>query len=142
MAKRLSEQLAELSVQAKSAEDAVTAAEKEAHDKVVARMEQARAAASAAVEKVNEEIKSANDTAARNWSAVKAKVAADLNGLKASVAQAKHDLGVERAEDYAEELEWEAGVAIDYAIASIQQARYAVLDAVAGRAEAEQAKRT
>ena len=142
MAKRLSEQLAELSVQAKSAEDAVTAAEKEAHDKVVARMEQARAAASAAVEKVNEEIKSTNDTAARNWSAVKAKVAADLNGLKASVAQAKHDLGVERAEDYAEELEWEAGVAIDYAIASIQQARYAVLDAVAGRAEAEQAKRT
>jgi hypothetical protein len=141
MAKRLSEQLAELSVQAKSAEDAVTAAEKEAHDKVVARMEQARAAASAAVEKVNEEIKSANDTAARNWSAVKAKVAADLNGLKANVAQAKHDLGAKRAENYAEELEWEAGVAIDYAIASIQQARYAVLDAVAGRVEAEQAKR-
>src|ERR1700721_2429420 len=142
MAKRLSEQLAELSVQAKSAEDAVTAAEKEAHDKVVARMEQARAAASAAGGKGNEEKKSANDTAARNWSAVKAKVAADLNGLKASVAQAKHDLGVERAEDYAEDLECEAGAPIDYAIASIQQARYAVLDAVAGRAEAEQAKRT
>jgi hypothetical protein len=138
---KLSEQLAKLSVQAKSAEDAVTAAEKEAHDKVVVRKEQARVAASAAVEKVNQEIKSANDTAARNWSAVKAKVAADLDGLKANIAQAKHDLGAKRAEDYAEELEWEAGVAIDYAIASIQQARYAVLDAVAGRVEAEQAKR-
>jgi hypothetical protein len=33
------------------------------------------------------------------------------------------------------------GVAIDDAIASIQQARYAVLDAVAGRVEAEQAQR-
>src|SRR6202021_2290378 len=109
MAKRLSEQLAELSVQAKSAEDAVTAAEKEAHDKVVARMEQARAAASAAGGKGNEEKKSANDTAARNWSAVKAKVAADLNGLKASVAQAKHDLGVEGAEDNAENWGGEGG---------------------------------
>jgi hypothetical protein len=97
----------------------VTAAEKEAHDKVVARKEQARVAASAAVEKVNQEIQSANDTAARNWSAVKAKVAADVNALKANVAQAKHDLGAKRAENYAEELEWEAGVAIDYAIASI-----------------------
>jgi hypothetical protein len=141
MAKRLSEQLADLSVQAKNAEDAVIAAEKEAHDKVVARKEQARVAASAAVQKVSEEIKSANDTAAQNWSAVKAKVAADLNGLKANIAQAMHDLGAERAENYAEELEWEAGVAIDYAIASVQQARYAVLDAVASRAEAEQAKR-
>ena len=45
MAKRLSEQLADLSVRAKSAEDAVTASEKEAHDKVVARKEQARVAA-------------------------------------------------------------------------------------------------
>ena len=44
---KLSEQLADLSVQAKSAEDALNAAEKEAHDKVVARKEQARVAASA-----------------------------------------------------------------------------------------------
>ena len=141
MVKRLSEQLADLSVQAKSTEDAVTSAEKEAHDKVVARKEQARVAASTAVEKVNQKINSANDTAARSWTAVKAKVAADLNDLKANVAQKKHDLGAKRAENYAEELEWEAGVAIDYAIASIQQARYAVLDAVAGRVEAERAKR-
>ena len=117
----------------------MNAAEKEVHDKVLARREQARVAASAAVEKVNQEIKSINDTAA-NWSAVKAKVAADVNTLKANVAQAKHDLGAKRAENYAEELEWEAGVAIDYAIASIQQARYAVLDAVASRVEAEKAK--
>ena len=141
MAKRLSEQLVDLSVRAKSAEDAVTAAEKEAHDKVIARKEQARVAASAAVEKVNQEIKSAGDTAARNWSAVKAKVDADVNALKANVAQAKHDLGAKRAENYAEELEWEAGVAIDYAVASVEQAKYAVLDAIAGRVEAEEAKR-
>jgi len=38
MSKRLSEQLADLSARAKSAEDALDAAEKEAHDKIVARM--------------------------------------------------------------------------------------------------------
>jgi hypothetical protein len=118
----------------------VAAAQKEAHDKVVARKEQARAAATAAVEKVNQEIKSTSDTAAKNWSAVKAKVAADMNSLKANVAQAKHDLGAKRAENYAEELEWEAGVAIDYAIASVEQARLATLDAIVGRVEAERAK--
>ena len=79
MAKRLSEQLADLSVHAKNAEDAADAAQKEAHDKIVARKEQARAAATAAVEKVNQKIKSVGDTAGRNWSAVRAKIAADMS---------------------------------------------------------------
>jgi hypothetical protein len=42
----------------------------------------------------------------------------------------EHD--VKRAENRAERLEWEAGFAIDYAIASIEQANLAVLDAVDG----------
>ena len=41
--KPLSEQLANLSVRAKHAEDAAAAAQKEAHDKVVARVAQAQA---------------------------------------------------------------------------------------------------
>jgi len=140
MAKRLSQQLADLSVRAKNAEDAVAAAEKEAHDKIEARKEQARTAAKDATEKVKQEIKSAGDTAARNWTAVRTKVAADIDALKAGVAKAKHDLDARQAESHAERLEWEAGVAIDYAIASVEQAKLAVLDAVSGRADAERAK--
>src|SRR6476620_11773870 len=86
MAKRLSEQLSDLSVRAKSAEQALDAAEKEAHDKIAARKEQAHAAATKAVEKVNQEVKSANDTATRNWAAVKAKIADDMNHLKADTS--------------------------------------------------------
>src|SRR5262249_44006229 len=89
MAKKLSEHLAELSVRAKKGEGAVAAAKKEAHEKVEARRQQARAVASAAVDKVNQNIKSGGGTATRNWSAVKAKIAADMNALKAGVAQAK-----------------------------------------------------
>ena len=140
MAKRLSQQLADLSVRAKNAEDAVAAAEKEAHDKVEARKEQARAAAAKATEKVKQEIKSAGDTAVRNWTAVRTKIAADMDALKAGVAHAKHDLNERQAESHAERIEWEAGVAIDYAIASVEQAKLAVLDAVSSRVEAEKAK--
>ena len=45
MAKRLSEQLRDLSARAKKAEDAFDAAQREAHDKLMARREEARAVA-------------------------------------------------------------------------------------------------
>jgi hypothetical protein len=130
MTKRLPDQLADLSVRAKGAEQALDAAEKEAHDKIVPRKEQAHAAATKAVEKVNQEVKSANDTANRNWSAVKAKIADDMNRLKVNVAHAKHQHDVKRAENRADRREWEAEFAIDYAIAAVEQAKLAVLDAV------------
>jgi ElaB/YqjD/DUF883 family membrane-anchored ribosome-binding protein len=106
----------------------------------VQRKEQARDAATSAIEKVNQDIKSAGDTAARNLSAVKAKIDADIDALKANVAQAKHNLDAKRAENNADRLEWEAGVAIDYAIASVEQATWATLDAVVARMEAAEAK--
>lgn len=140
MAQPLSQQLADLSVRAKNAEDAITAASKEAHEKIEARKEEARAAATKATEKVKQEIESARDTAVRNWTAVRAKIVSDIDSLKASVAQAKHDVDVRHAEANADRLEWEARVAVDYAIASIEQARLAVLDAVSSRAEAKHAR--
>jgi len=142
MVRPLSEQLADLSVRAKNTEDAWAAAQKEAHDKIATRKAQARAAATAAVEKVNQEVKSAGDSAARDWNTVKAKVAADMNALKADVAEAKHERDVKRAEERADQLEWSAGFSIDYAIASVEQAKLAVLDAVDGRLAAEEAKKT
>jgi hypothetical protein len=142
MARRLSEQLADLSVRATHAEDAFSAAQKEAHDQIEVRKQQARAAATTAVEKVNQEIKSAGDNAARDWNALKAKVAADMTTLKARAASMKRNLDVKAAENYADEMEWEAGFAIDYAIASVEQANLAVLDAIDSRAEAELAKQS
>jgi hypothetical protein len=141
MAKLLSEQLAELSVRAKNAEDAAAAAQKEAHEKIVARIEQAHAAATAATEKVNQEVKSVKDTATRNWNALQAKIASDIQNLKTGIAQRKRELEAGRAENNAERLEWEAGFAIDYAVASIEQAKLAVLDAIAGRAQAEEVRK-
>ena len=52
------------------------------------------------------------------------------------------DLSVraKRADRRADRLEWEAGFAIDYAISSVEQTKLAVLDAIDGRVEAEEAK--
>ena len=138
--KLLSEQLANLSVRAKSAEDAAAAAQKEVHDKVVARVAQAQASAEQAVQKANQNIKSASDTASAKWNGMKAKIAADMDDLKSKAAQRKHDLSVKRAANYAELLDEDASFAIDYAISSIEQAKLAVLDAIAGHLEV--AKRT
>jgi hypothetical protein len=140
MAKRLSQQLAELSARAKNAEDALAAAKNEAHERIDARKELARAAATKATEKVNQDIESVGDTAVRNWTAIRTKIAADIATLKAGAARAKHDLDARHAESHAERLEWEAGVAIDYAIASVEQAKLAALDAISSRVEAEKAK--
>jgi hypothetical protein len=142
MIKRMSQQLAELSARAKGAEEALDAAEKEAHDKIAARRQQAHAAATTAVEKLDHEVKSVNESATRNWGAVKAKIADDMNHLNTSVAQAKQEDDLRRAESRANRLEWEAGFAIDYAIASVEQARVAVLDAVDSRLAVEKTKQT
>ena len=137
MAKPLSEQLSEIAVHAKKAEDMIAAAQKETRDKVVARREQARAAAQAAVDKMHREFKSIGDSAARSWKALQTKIAADIDALKANVGDRK---AVGRAEDHAGTLEREAAFAIDYAIASIEQAKIAALDAVIGRMETRQAR--
>jgi predicted nucleic acid-binding Zn-ribbon protein len=56
MAKTLSQQLADLSVRAKNAEDAIAAASNEAHEKIERRKEEARSAAAKAAEKVKQEL--------------------------------------------------------------------------------------
>jgi len=142
MGKPLSEQLANLSVRAKNIEEAAAAAQKEAHDKVVARVAQAQATAEQAVQKISQNIQSASDTASAKWNGLKAKIAADMGDLKSKVAQRKHELDVKGAVNYSRLLDEDASFAIDYAIASIEQAKVAVLDAIAGHLEVEKAKRT
>src|SRR5262245_40263309 len=103
------------------------------------RREQARAAAAATIEKVDRNIKAAGndvksmgDAATEKWTALKTKIAGDLQSMKSGIAQKKHDFDARRAEKYADSLEWEASLAVDYAIAAVDQAELAVLDAVAG----------
>jgi len=140
MAKRLSEQLSDLSARAKNIENAVMAAQKEGQDKVVARTAEARASATAAVDKVKQAVKAANEAGSTKWGAMEAKLGADLDALKMRVSEKKHAMDAKIAEREAEHAERDASFAIDYAIASIEQGKLAVFDAISGRLDAEAAK--
>jgi hypothetical protein len=142
MVKPLSEQLADLSAHAKSAEDAAAAAKKETHDKIVERRNQVQSAATALTEKVGQKIKSAKDASDSQWVALKAKVAADNDHLKAVIKEGIHKIDVDRAENYAGVMEDRAGSAIDYAITSVELAKLSVLDAILARVDAVRAKRS
>jgi len=141
MVKPLSEQLAELSVQAKKAEDDFAAAKKETHDKMVARREQLRTTATRSVEKLQQDMKSAGAAISSDFSALQAKVSADGETLKANVKRWKKDLDAKRAENWADELEWEASMSIDYAISAVEQAKLAAVDAAVARQEAIDARK-
>ncbi|HKW47591.1 MAG TPA: hypothetical protein VJN70_09100 [Gemmatimonadaceae bacterium] len=138
--KPLSQQLADLSVCAKEAEDTFSAARQETHDKVVARREQARASAAAFADRVDKDIQEVGDTVAGQWKTLQAKVAADIDRLRTAYEKRVHDRSVDRVVNHADRLESEAGVALDFALASIEDAKRAVLDAVAARIEADEAR--
>ena len=140
MNKPLSQQLSELSVRAKNAEAAAAEAQNAAGEKAAALRDEARAAASVATDKVRQEVNTAKDQTSRDWTALQMKLKADADSLKAAVATRKHEIEADRAENTAERLDWEASLAIDYAIASVEQARYAVIDAIVGRVQAEKAR--
>ena len=142
MVKPLSEQLADLSARAKSVEDASAQAKKETHDRIVARRDQVRTAATAATEKVNQDIKSVKDTTDSHWASLRSKVATDADYLKAKMQEGAHRIEAKRAENYAEVMEERASAAIDYAIASVEQAKLSVLDAIIARVDAEATKQS
>jgi uncharacterized membrane protein YheB (UPF0754 family) len=137
MVKPLSEQLADLSARAKSAEDAATQAKTETHDRIVARMEQVQTAATAATEKVDQDIKAVKNATDHHWASLRSKVATDADFLKTKVQEGERRIEAKRAENYAEVMEERASAAIDYAIASVEQAKLSVLDAIIARVDAQ-----
>jgi hypothetical protein len=77
-------------------------------------------------------VKSIQGTVTRNWNALQAKVAADMQNLKHTVEQQKQTIELKLAGKNAELLEREADFAIDYAIASVQPA-HPTVDRLAAR---------
>src|SRR5262249_21739302 len=97
--------------------------------------------ASEAVQRLNADMKSVGDKASQFWGTAQAKISADLKYLDTKISKRVHEQDVKRAEHRAERLDGDAAFAIDYAVASIEQAKLAVLDPITARADAEQEKR-
>ena len=138
MARPISELLSDMSVHAKHAEDEIAEARRESHDSVVARREKIRASATAAIDDVDRDVRSVQNSIAGHWDAFRTKIATDIDTVKTKHAQREHERDVMRAQRVADSLEREAELAVGYAIASIEQAEFSVLDSIAARIEADE----
>ncbi len=139
MAKTLSERLAELSVRTKKVEDSVQKYETETRDELISRRDQVRASTVATLEKIHGNVKSAESNLSSRANEIKTKLSDDIAGLRAQWQTRKAEFDHKVATRNAELLEDDAAYAIDYALASIDQAEAAVLDAIVARAEANRA---
>lgn len=138
--KQLSEKLSDLSIKAKKAEESFAASKHEAQERLAVRREAVRASSQAAIKRVQDKVNSARDQADERWNAFKTKLAADSETLHDSFQQKRLERKARSTGNYAADMAVEAGAAIDYAVATIDMAELAVLDAVAAQDEADIAK--
>jgi hypothetical protein len=139
--KALSEQLADLSTQAKKVEDGFAAIAEETDAKAVERRDKTRAAATATVDKLEQDIASVEDSVAGHWRALQDRVGAEITGIQTGIAERQHARDVDHAEQQAAVAEERAARAVAFAAAAIETAGLAVLDSAVARREAQAIQR-
>ncbi len=133
-----SEALAQLSARAKQAEDRAAAARDQGKAEVERAASKARAEAAAQADKLRED---ANATAAHvsaSWNDLQGSWAKHIVNVRQNVEEKKAGLDLDMAERRADDAEDDALFAIHYAYATLEEAEYAVLDAILARKEAEE----
>jgi hypothetical protein len=141
MVKELSEQLADLSTQAKKVEDAFAAIADETDAKAAERRDATRAAAATAVNDLERDIASAEDAVAGHWRALQDRVGAEIAGIQTGIAERQHARDVDHANQQAKVAAERAARSVAFAAAAIETAGLAVLDSAVARREAEALQR-
>ena len=134
----LSDQLAKLSQRAKEAEEHAAAARDKTKADVENDRENARATAQAQADRLHESADANRARISAWWHDVQRSWSQHVAAVKEDMTdrRAEHDL--DRANKRAENAEGDAAFAIDYAVAAIDEAEYAVLDASLARMEANE----
>jgi hypothetical protein len=128
--------IAELQDLAKRIQEDAEAVRTEAREKLDARREEVRTRLTERMERLDSNLQKAAEKGGQDFLAFREKVKNDRQRLKDKLGERKEAYGAFFADATDEERQLGAAIAIDYAIATIQQARLAVLDAVSDRAEA------
>ena len=135
--KPLSQKLAELSVQAKKAEDRVTQAQTEAHERIEQQRDQVHQETEAALGKVKQRVDEVKGESRARFETLQAKVDSDFAQIRRDTDERKSKFEAWQANNYASDKESDAIAAIDYAIAATKMAELQTLDAISARARAE-----
>ena len=104
--KRLSDQLATLSVQARQVEDRVAAVQSQAQERLDAYRVQVREEAQQALDQVRRSFTEAQEQARSNLASIQAKVSSDVERLREKAAQAKQGFDARRAAFEADAAGW------------------------------------
>jgi hypothetical protein len=134
-----SDDLRKLSDRAKTAEDHAAAAKNQAGAELERSVTNVRNSAEAEAKKLQAKTQAAGQRASDSWGDVQTSWNAHLAKARRNVDQRKADFKASDAGDRADWAEWNAELTIDYAYSAIEEAEYAVLDAILARREAEEA---
>jgi formate dehydrogenase maturation protein FdhE len=133
----LSQQLSQLSAQAKKTEDRVAKAKSETKERVQHHLEEARREAEAALDKVGADVERASEGTRTHFAQLKSKVDGDMERMREDAATGKGTFEAWQANNYANDKAADAAAAIAYGIAAIKMAEVATLNAIEARARAE-----
>jgi hypothetical protein len=134
----LSDDLTKLAARAKDAEDNAVAAQGKAKADLEADVENARAVAQAEADRLHESADANRARISAWWHDVQRSWSQHVAAVKENIDDRKAEHDVDRANKRAEHAEGDAAFAIDYAVAAIEEAEYAVLDASLARMEADE----
>ena len=135
----LASNIAELQDLAKRIEEDADAVRAGAREKLDARREDIRTHLTERMERLDSNLQKAAEKGGEDFLSFRDKVKSDRQRLKDKLSERKEAYGAFFADSSQEVRQLGAAIAIDYAIATVQQARLAVLDAISDRAEARTA---
>jgi len=133
----LSQQLAELSAQAKKVEDRVARAQTETKERLEEQREKAHQEAQAALDRVRDKVDGATEGTKAHFAELKSKVDADLQRMRENATARQQKFEAWQAINFANDKAADAQAAIGYAAAAIGLAEVATFDAVDARVRAE-----
>ena len=135
--KRLSEQLSELSAQAKKAEDVVIAAQMKDRAALHKEREQLKSKISESQARAEAQAAAVLDKTESWWDDTRSAIDTRFANLREKRDEHREERDLKKAEKRADEAEDDAVYAVAFAISVLDQAEYAIADAVIARADAD-----
>jgi hypothetical protein len=132
-----SEQLDKLADRAKRSEENIAHAREEGQAELKARVQQARESSEKHAAELKSGASGAKAKASKWWTDVQDDWNKHIDKIRKDVDNRKDEHDVKRAEHRAEHREDDAEAAVAYAYAALEEAEYAVLDAILAREEAD-----
>ena len=133
-----SDDLRKLADRAKTAEDHA-AAKTQARAELQTTVTDIRASADAGARKFQTQTQAAGQQVSDSWNDVQRSWSAHVDKVRKDMGHQKAEFDASSAASDADWAEWNAQLTIDYAYAAIEEAEYAVLDAILARRDADEA---